>query len=115
MSQNIVFEEKMEWQPHPKFQGVEIKPFFTQKQHDSQASIVLVRVKKGEEIPEHIHEDSDDIVYVLSGRGKCFIEGTGEFVVEKGMGIRIPKGMKHRTFDVEEDLIFYDVFAPPTM
>jgi quercetin dioxygenase-like cupin family protein len=115
MSESIVFEDKMDWQPHPKFEGVEIKPFFTQKAHGSQASIVLVKVKKGMEIPEHIHEDSDDIVYPLSGRGREFIEGVGEFVIEKGMGIRIPKMKKHRTFDVEEDLVFYDVFAPPTM
>jgi quercetin dioxygenase-like cupin family protein len=115
MDQNIVFEDRVEWQPHPKFKGVEIKPFFTEKVHKSQASIVLVRTKKGEEIPEHIHEESDDIFYVLSGKGKEFIEGSGEFVLQKGMGVRIPKGLKHRTYDVEEDLIFYGVFAPPTM
>ena len=115
MSENIVFEEKIDWQPHPKYEGVEIKPFFTEKANQSKASIVLVRVKKGVEIPEHVHEDSDDIIYPLSGKGKEYIEGVGEFTIEKGMAVRIPSKMKHKTYDVEEDLIFYDVFAPPTM
>jgi len=115
MSENIVFEDKIGWQPHPKFEGIEIKPFFSQKAQGSQATVVLVRIKKGVLLPEHIHEDSDDIVYILSGRGKGFVEGVGEFVVQKGMGIRIPKMKKHRMYDIEEDLIFYDIFAPPTM
>lgn len=115
MDQNIILEKNIKWQPHPKFKGVEIKPIFTQKMHGSQASIVLVRVKKGEEVPEHIHEDSDDIVYPLSGKARGFIEGVGEFIIQKGMAIRIPKETKHKMYDIEEDLVFYDVFAPPTM
>lgn len=59
-----------------------------------------------------MHENSDDILFPLEGKGKIFIEGSGEFDLFPGVFIRVPKNIKQRV-SVEEDLLVYDVFAPP--
>jgi len=86
--------EELEWQPHKTVKSVEIK------------------IGRGLEVPEHIHEDSDDILYPLSGKAKMWVEGSGEFSLEPGVIVRVPQGTKHRIYDVSEDLLIYDVFWP---
>jgi quercetin dioxygenase-like cupin family protein len=73
----------------------------------------LVKIPKGKEIPEHIHQTQEDILFLLSGKGKMWIEGFGDFAIEKGTFIRVPKNTKHRIYDVTEEILNYDVFQPP--
>jgi mannose-6-phosphate isomerase-like protein (cupin superfamily) len=40
-------------------------------------------------------------------------EWLGEFTVGPGTFVVVPRGRRHRTFDVREDLLVYDVFYPP--
>ena len=49
---------------------------------------------------------------VAAAAQKGWIDGEGEFTLEPGMIIRVPKGTKHKIFDVTEDLLIYDVFHP---
>ena len=42
-----------------------------------------------------------------------WIEGHGEFKLEPGTFVSVPKGRRHRTYDVKADLLIYDVFTPP--
>lgn len=42
-----------------------------------------------------------------------WIEDREEFTLIPGVFIVVPKGLRHRTYDVEEELIIYDVFTPP--
>ena len=41
-----------------------------------------------------------------------WVEDRGEFKLEPGVFVVVPKGLRHRTYDVEEDLLIYDVFSP---
>jgi mannose-6-phosphate isomerase-like protein (cupin superfamily) len=41
-----------------------------------------------------------------------WVEGVGDFSLEPGVIVRVPKGKKHKIADVAEDLLFYDVFFP---
>jgi mannose-6-phosphate isomerase-like protein (cupin superfamily) len=42
-----------------------------------------------------------------------WIDGIGDFDIEKGTFVRVPKNTRHRIYDVTEEILNYDVFAPP--
>lgn len=109
MKPNIHVEE-LEWQPHKTVEGVEIKVLISKAVQGTGVTCMLVRIGRGLKVPEHIHEDSDDILYPLSGKAKMWVEGSGEFSLEPGVIVRVPQGTKHRIYDVSEDLLIYDVF-----
>ncbi len=104
--------EELEWQPHPTVKGVEIKVLVSQAAQGTDVTCLLVRVGRGLEVPEHVHDHSDDILYPLSGKARMWVEGSGEFSLEPGVIVRVPQGTRHRIFDVSEDLLLYDVFWP---
>ncbi len=109
-----VNEGEIQWQDHPRMRLGQFKVFYSKEKHGSLATIQVIKVQKGGGNDLHVHEESDDILYILSGRAKMEIEGVGAVEMRKGSCIRIPKNVKHRIYDVAEELIAFDVFAPPT-
>ena len=107
--------EEVSWMPHPTVQGVTIKPLISEKEHGLNVTCLLVNVPAGKEVPEHIHEEQDDILYLLQGKAVMWVDGTGDFSLEPGVIVRVPKGKKHKIFDVTRDLLIYDVFCPALM
>jgi len=110
----LVNEEEIEWQDHPTVKGAKIKILQSKAKQGALATTQLVSMPKGPGIPAHVHEESDDIVFVLKGKAIMEIEGIGSFDLKKGSCMRVPKNTKHRIHDVTEDLLQYNVFAPPT-
>ena len=53
------------------------------EQDNIDLNIVMVRVKKGAEIPAYAHEQHD-IAYHIAGKGKMWIVGAGDFDVRPG-------------------------------
>ena len=41
-----------------------------------------------------------------------WVDGNGDFALEPGVIVKVPKGTKHKNTDVTEDLLLYDVFCP---
>lgn len=107
--------DNLSWQPHPFAEGVKIKPLVTKRDDDLNVSCILVNIPAGVEIAEHTHEEQVDILYPLEGSAEMFVEGIGTFALKPGVVVRVPKGAKHRIFNVIEELIIYDVFHPATM
>jgi mannose-6-phosphate isomerase-like protein (cupin superfamily) len=105
-------EKDLAWTPHP-FLPIQIKALLTQKSDQSDVTCFLVKIPIGKDIPEHLHQTQEDILFLLSGKGKMWIEGIGDFAIEKGTFIRVPKNTKHRIYDVTEEILNYDVFNPP--
>jgi quercetin dioxygenase-like cupin family protein len=103
------------WRPHPLVKEVNIKPLVTKSEDRLNVTCMLVRVPAGIEIPEHIHEEQADILYPLQGKAEMNVAGTGTFLLEPGVVVRVPKGTKHRIFNVTEELLVYDVFQPATL
>ena len=105
-------ENDVSWTPHPSgLAGVEMKKLRLKENGTFQESIALVRIKKGSLVPSHSHEQEDDNLYILSGTGKMKVD-TELYELKKGVQISVPAGIQHEIFDVMEELLIYDVFAP---
>jgi quercetin dioxygenase-like cupin family protein len=107
--------DELSWDPHPFADGVKIKPLVTKRDDDLNVSCLLVKVPVGIEIAEHTHEEQVDILYPLRGRAEMYVDQTGTFALKPGVVVRVPKGAKHRIFNVTDELIIYDVFHPATI
>jgi len=105
-------EKDLSWTPHP-FLPIQIKVLLSREADQAEVTCFLVRIPPGKAIPEHVHESQEDIIFLLSGKGKMWIDGVGDFPLEKGTFIRVPKNTKHRIYDVTEEILNYDLFSPP--
>jgi mannose-6-phosphate isomerase-like protein (cupin superfamily) len=103
------------WAPHPTFKGVEIAYVLTKKDDGVDMTEALVRWHLDAEIPRHIHENSDDILYIIQGKAKMWIDGIGDVPLTAGSFVRIPKGVLHQPHSVEEELIAHDLWFPATV
>jgi len=111
----IVHESELHFSPHPKFPGIEIAYLLTRKDDDLDMTTAIVHWNVWAEIPEHIHEDSDDILYILRGKATIWIEDQGDIPLTAGTLVRVPKGMRHRAHDVEQDVLVYNTWFPATV
>jgi len=89
-----------------------IKKLVSKEKDGADVTIFLAKLSKGQKIQEHVHENSDDVLFPLEGKGKIYIEGSGEFELYPGVLVRVPRNTKHRV-SAEEDLLYFDIFAPP--
>ena len=99
--------------PHPFLKNVGMRTLYSEREDGGDITCFVVKCSVGAEIEEHVHPDESDIIYVLQGRATMWIEDRGDFPLEPGVFVVVPKGLKHRTYDVEEELLIYDVFSPP--
>jgi quercetin dioxygenase-like cupin family protein len=110
---DIVKKEKdLAWGPHPSL-PIQIKPFLSKKADGAEITVFLVRLPAGKEIPEHVHETQEDVIFIVAGRARMWVDGVGDFLLEPGTFVRVPKNTRHRMYDVTEDILNYDVFTPP--
>ena len=98
---------------HPFLKGVTMKTLLSKRDDGADATCIVVRCPRGSQIEDHAHPEQDDIIYVLEGEATMWIEGMKEFKLEPGTFVSVPKGRRHRTYDVKKDLLIYDVFSPP--
>ena len=110
MIRNLKVQD-LSWNDHPVFKDLFIKKLLTHEMDNVDLTVVMVKVKKGAQVPAHVH-DQDDITYHLEGKGKMWVEGEGDFDVEAGSFLRIPAGVRHQPHDIEEDILVFDIFLP---
>jgi mannose-6-phosphate isomerase-like protein (cupin superfamily) len=68
----------------------------------------------GSMIPDHVHEDSEEVMFIISGRAKLVIEGEGEWEIGPETAIYSPLGKKHRLENIgNEPLKLVWVYSPP--
>jgi mannose-6-phosphate isomerase-like protein (cupin superfamily) len=66
----------------------------------------------GSQIPEHAHEESEEGMFVFSGKGRL-ITDEGEQDLVPGMAIYMPPGVKHSIINTgNEDLKLVWVYSP---
>jgi quercetin dioxygenase-like cupin family protein len=98
---------------HPFLADIGMRTLYSERDEGGEVTCFVVRCKRGAEIEEHVHKDEADIIFVLEGEATMWIEDRGSFKLEPGVFIVVPKGLRHRTYDVVEELLIYDVFSPP--
>jgi len=78
------------------------------------ASMGLNVTAVGSMIPDHVHEDSEELMFIISGRAKLVIEGMGEWEIGPDTAIYSPLGKKHRLENIgDEPLKLVWCYTPP--
>jgi putative monooxygenase len=57
----------------------------------------------GSEIPEHVHEESEELLFLISGKAKLIIEGEGEWEIGPETAFYSPVGVKHRLVNIGDE------------
>lgn len=112
--QYLKYADELEWGPHPAgLEGVEMKKFRSKAEGAYKESIALIKIAVSAAVPPHVHADEDDSLYILAGKAKMRVADE-TFVIVPGAQITVPAGVEHEIFDVGEEILIYDVFAPQT-
>lgn len=75
---------------------------------DAVTSEVFIAVMEpGEAPPMHVHDDTEQVFYVLEGDGLLEIEAGGEHPVTTGQVVRIPPGTHHRIHNTGKTRLRY--------
>jgi putative monooxygenase len=86
----------------PKFGGVE------------NVSMGMNITEIGSMIPDHKHDDSEEVLFLISGHAKIVIEGEGEWEIGPETAFYSPKGVMHRVENIgDEPLRIVWVYSPP--
>lgn len=65
--------------------------------------------------PAHVHHQEEEILYVLSGRGRMYFDGKAE-AIGPGTFMLVPPGVEHSLeATTGEDLKVFYVFSPPVV
>lgn len=101
------------WAPHPQYTGVRMAWLAKGAELGVSYSCALLEMADGAQIPEHIHADEDDVLYVLKGSARMAIGGE-DIALVSGSFLRVPKGMPHRPHGFAGGFTIYDVWVCPT-
>jgi quercetin dioxygenase-like cupin family protein len=112
MKEKILKTNEMDWQPHPQVKGLKIIEMLSRRNDQAELTCALVKTAVGVVTERHVHENSEDIFYIIRGKGKLFLEGVGEVILEPGVFVRVPPNTFHGLYDVEEELLALDVWYP---
>ena len=79
------------------------------------ASMCVIRVSPGETVrPAHSHPDGEEVIYILSGKGRVMVEGVVDQVAA-GTVVLFPQGAVHMLQNNgTEEMKVACFFAPPS-
>jgi oxalate decarboxylase/phosphoglucose isomerase-like protein (cupin superfamily) len=100
--------------PTMSFEWGLIKPLVATENTEGLAmSLMHVVLLPGEGHERHNHSDSDEILYILSGRGEQMVDDADTFPVGPGQAVFIPKAAFHSTVNTGwEPLVLLAIYAP---
>ena len=107
---NISFG-KLPWNPHPSFDGVELKHLLTSGETGGQFSFHLVRIAPGKAIGNHIHQTQLETHEVIAGSGVCVSGGT-RLDYAPGVITILPMGLPHEVRAASGGLYLFAKFIP---
>ena len=91
-----------------------IKPLVAAANTDgAEVSLMHVVLLPSEGHERHTHPESDEILYILAGRGEQMVDDSDTFGVGPGQAVFIPKGAFHSTVNTGwEPLVLLAIYAP---
>ncbi|MDR0579049.1 MAG: cupin domain-containing protein [Campylobacteraceae bacterium] len=102
----------IEWQKHPKFDGVFTKSLFCSKDTNGNFSAMLVKIEPNCEIGNHIHEGKAELHEVIYGQGTALVNNKSIFY-KSGVMSLIPADISHSVRADKSGLILLAKFTPP--
>lgn len=74
----------------------------------------ICRIPFGSSNEMHIHENGDEVIYVIEGEMRIIVDGE-EAILQKSDAILLLKGQEHQIFNSSrsEDLVHTFTFSPP--
>ena len=87
----VIQKADVKWEPHPQLPNVEVSYLVSHRDENMDLTCMLVHIPPGVDAPKHTHE-CDDIVYVLKGKAKIWVEGIGEVSAVPGDFRKNPQG-----------------------
>jgi quercetin dioxygenase-like cupin family protein len=99
------------WSAHERFLDVRLAWLMRPKAPGAPLSCALVQIADGANVPAHIHDGEDDILYVLRGFARMAIDGVGERTLAAGDFLRVPAGARHRPYGFAGDFLAFNVWA----
>lgn len=88
-----------------------VRIYFGADDPSAQASLSDLSCPAGAEVPLHQHDTSDEVLYILSGRGRM-TAGDKQYTVSAGDAVRLPRGLPHG-LTVLAPLRAIQSYAPP--
>ncbi len=75
--------------------------------------VVIMSIPPGGEIGEEVHEDNDQVLYLVSGRGRVVLDGK-EAAFEVGDLVLVQAGVRHNFItEGEESMKIITTYSPP--
>jgi mannose-6-phosphate isomerase-like protein (cupin superfamily) len=75
--------------------------------------LVLMSLRKGEEIGEEVHDDRDQFFRVEKGKGEIVIDGE-RHKIRRDDAIVVPAGARHNVINTgDKSLKLYTLYGPP--
>jgi mannose-6-phosphate isomerase-like protein (cupin superfamily) len=78
------------------------------------SQLVLMSLNRHEEIGEEVHEDLDQIFFILEGHGAASVDGTALKIRENDV-VFVPRGARHNIInnDSTDPLKLVTIYSPP--
>jgi quercetin dioxygenase-like cupin family protein len=102
----------IEWQKHPKFNGVFTKSLFSGKDSGNNLSAMLVKIEPNCEIGNHIHEGKAELHEVIYGEGVTLVNEKS-VAYKPGVISLIPADVPHSVKANNNGLVLLAKFTPP--
>lgn len=75
--------------------------------------LVLISLRKGEDLGDETHPATDELYYVFEGKGEIKLEGKA-YPFEEHASMLIPAGIRHNIINIgNEDLKLFAMFTSP--
>lgn len=75
--------------------------------------LVLISLRKGDDLGEEIHPTTDEFYYIVEGKAEIKLDGK-TYPFEEFGGMFVPAGMRHQIFNIgKNDLKMFVLFTSP--
>ncbi|NLB00526.1 MAG: cupin domain-containing protein [Methanomicrobiales archaeon] len=99
------------WHSNPEWSGVLLADLASGADTKEVFSSHLVRVGRGHEVPDHLHESQWEWNIILAGHGTMLLDGK-EIPFGPGDSFTTPPGVHHAVVAEREDIALLAVFSP---
>ena len=101
--------EDLPWKPHSEAPGLLMKELL---EPAGEAFTVRLHRIPLTGVPKHAHPRRH-VIWVLSGRGRLWVEDLGDLEMEPGAFAYVPSDVLHSFYGIEQELELYTVSLPP--